>query len=305
MAWARMMSSQGLVKTVDITYIANGVTNKQSVAIGDNILALSFSVPAKSGYTFYGWATSNGSGVRIEAGSADSKASIDRTVYGIYLPTTVSFGYTGGVQTFAAKKGVNYLLTVYGAQGGNASDNVNKDYQVWGGAGGKAAGYFKPTSDMTLYICCGGAGVSAKKKEVCAGGYNGGGYGTGVTWASNMHNAGGGGATHIAKANGILANVASGNVLIVAGGGGGATCAANLQYKYNGGAGGSGASGAYGRGTNGTEGAGGGAGWKGGGSGFYSGGGGGSNYIGGVASGGSAAGQRSGNGAATITIASV
>ena len=155
--------------------------------------------------------------------------------YTIGAPMT--FNYTGEVQSFEAKCSGIYKLELWGASGGTAygygySDKVLKESQVKGGNGGYASGYKQLSLGTTLYMCIGGAGSNASTSESTAlGGYNGGAKGTQsdhkdhVSYETHhVHNAGGGGATHIATTNrGELYNYESytSEILIVAGAGSG------------------------------------------------------------------------------------
>lgn len=128
------------------------------------------------------------------------------TAAGAYLYK--NYAYTGGVQSVTLPKGT-YKLEAWGAQGGTDASGI-------GGHGGYAAGTITLTADTTLYIVVGGAGKAGA--GATSRGYNGGGsagtYGT---------SGGGGGATHFAKATGVLSALKSnkGAVLVVGGGGGG------------------------------------------------------------------------------------
>ena len=151
---------------------------------------------------------------------ATDKAGFTTTVtryLTIYDNTVKNYSYTGGIQTYTVPMDGTYALTVKGARGGYGKSTTYR-----GGYGGMATGQIKLTKGTILYICCGGAGgdgttATANKN---AGGYNGGGntYGT-----SSKYVGSGGGATHIATANGVLSSLSSnkGAVLIVGGGGGG------------------------------------------------------------------------------------
>ena len=159
------------------------------------------------------------------------------------------FSYTGGVQTYDIQSGVQYILEVWGAQGGNA------DSRYSGGKGGYSIGTISSPAAGTLYVCVGGQGTSDNgsysSSTLLSGGWNGG--GAGRAWSgTNRIGGGGGGATHIAKAapssgsNYQLRYYSSNqsDVVIVAGGGGGAS------DNGNGGAGG-GVSGITGSGSGG------------------------------------------------------
>ena len=138
----------------------------------------------------------------------------------------INFDYTGSVQTWEVPVGVTQVkLEVWGAQGGYRSSST------YGGKGGYSVGtYSSVTQGQTLYVYVGGAGgnSSSNSSRVNAGGYNGGGYRYGYK--------GGGGATHIATASGLLKDLSSNRdaVLIVAGGGG-SDGATNKQGMYGGG----------------------------------------------------------------------
>lgn len=151
---------------------------------------------------------------------------------------TVSYNYTGGVQTFIVPAGVTSLqLDVYGAQGRSNSENT-----AAGGRGGRAQGTLAVTPGQIIRIYVGqGGGVST------AGGWNGGGN-AGSTPCSISRGGGGGGASDI-RVGGTGLN----NRVIVAGGGGGA--GGNRNAGCGRGTGGGGGGGWYGGG--------GGAGWPG------------------------------------------
>ena len=231
----------------------------------------------------------------------------------------IDFDYTGDVQTFTAPAAGTYKLEVWGAEGGYRSS------QTYSGKGGYSTGDVTLATGQTIYIYVGGfpgsSNTSQGSSTLLPGGFNGGG--------SRYGYPGGGGATHIATAPGLLSTL-SGNqsaVQIVAGGGGscgssskyglygGGTSGGSASESYGsgggggtqvaGGAGGSGNPGTFGQGGTGLyygsgyAGAGGG-GWYGGGGSYPDGsgdddrgGGGGSGYIGGVTNGQTIAGNAS------------
>ena len=231
---------------------------------------------------------------------------------------SVTFNYTGNVQTFTAPATGEYTLEVWGAEGGTSG---------YGGKGGYAKGTVTLNKGETIYIYVGGQT-----------GWNGGGSGHGLASDS------GGGATDIRRGGQSL-----NDRIIVAGGGGGWGGSSYRPGGHGGGLEGgkgegtgsgrtlreggyggtqtgggrggpgvsSGGAGAFGRGGSQTAGdtrsggGGGGGGWYGGGAGGNDypnyndrddgGGGGGSGYIGGVKNGIMQTGVRSGNGMARIT----
>ncbi|NBY39818.1 MAG: hypothetical protein EBQ66_02655, partial [Flavobacteriia bacterium] len=140
-----------------------------------------------------------------------------------------TFNYTGAVQTFTAPVTATYTLEAWGAKGGGGTNCYGA-----GGNGGYSKGSITLTAGQTIYIGVGQQGYQSSSATA----FNGGGAGN-----ANPGDPGytGGGATHFATANGVLASL-SGNqnsVLLVAGGGGGAaggTCV--CSYQGNGGVGG-------------------------------------------------------------------
>ena len=225
------------------------------------------------------------------------------------------FAYSGEEKTYKVLKTGTYKLEVWGAQGGKANDTYI------GGYGGYSVGTITLNKDDILYINVGGAGSSECVSTDCDGGYNGGGSGKPYTGDHSNYVAGGGGATSISKATGLISNTTMrSSLLIAAGGGAGAYYHTNgAGYSANGSSGG-GATGVAGTpvgytsavGGGGTQSAGGAAGYRGGagsaglggsGSGGSSGGGGG--YFGGGSAGHAGSGGGSGYLASTLTNSSM
>ena len=123
------------------------------------------------------------------------------------------FDYTNAVQELTIPKDGYYLLEVWGAQGGSAT---NSGLTRNGGYGSYSKGLTYLTKDSKLYIVTGGQGSTGNSTSTKSGGYNGGGNGL-------YHGGSGGGATHIATSTGVLSSLVNNkeSVLIVAGGGGG------------------------------------------------------------------------------------
>jgi hypothetical protein len=216
--------------------------------------------------------------------------------------TTVSFNFTGSIQSWTAPAGVTSIsVALRGAGGGN------------GAVGGNVVGTMNVTSGQTYYLLVGGAGTPSGG----AGGYGGGGNG-GIYFGLN----GGGGGGYSGIFTGSTPS--QGNALVIAGGGGGGNqgngagagggntgvTAPGLQgggggTQSAGGVSGTGG-GAFGsqlQGGNSYNGsAGGGGGYWGGGAGID--GGGGSGFVGGLSSvtTNSQGGGSSGNGSIVITV---
>lgn len=168
-------------------------------------------------------------------------------------PTSTTFFYTGGVQTFTAPQTGKYKLEVYGAQGGfhiNSMATMTYSNQK----AGYSVGEIMLEEGDTLYIAVGGQGGFGRIDTAGLGGWNGGGAGgkNKHTTIDTRGGGGGGGATSIYTdliGDGQLKNYSStadrAKVLIVAGGAGGGanTCTADLgcsarEYEYGGSGGG-------------------------------------------------------------------
>ena len=96
----------------------------------------------------------------------------------------ISYGYTGGAQSFTAPADGTYTLEAWGAQGGNGNSST-------GGKGGYAKGNITLKKGQTLYIYVGQAGSKP------TGGWNGG----GSAYNTSLGGGGGGGATFISTEN--------------------------------------------------------------------------------------------------------
>lgn len=243
------------------------------------------------------------------------------------IPEPVEFSYTGNIQEYEVTKTGTYLLEVWGAKGGTASGQYGS---VGGGNGGYASGKIHLTKGQTIYVVVGGQGTGGRGASGgdrrYAGGYNGGGSGHEINGSADWGVAGGGGATHIGKANAVLKDTPVADLIIAAGGGGGGIINSWIPTHWGAGSGGgtegtggggsqtqAGQGGGYGYGgsagwsyNNGYSGGGGGGGYYGGG--WHStnegkGGGGGSGYISGVTDGTMSVGTATfGNGKAAISF---
>ncbi|MCB9232136.1 MAG: HYR domain-containing protein [Bacteroidia bacterium] len=151
--------------------------------------------------------------------------------------TTVTFNYTGAVQTWVVPPGVTSVsIQCYGAQG------RSNQASILGGKGGYSTGTRAVTPGSTVYVNVGGGGGIST-----AGGFNGGGN-AGTSPCTQALGGGGGGASDVRVGGSAL-----GNRVIVAGGGGGA--GGQRLINCGRGTGGGGGGGYYGGG--------GGAGWPG------------------------------------------
>ncbi|MBK8954368.1 MAG: HYR domain-containing protein [Saprospiraceae bacterium] len=133
--------------------------------------------------------------------------------------TTVTFNYTGAMQSWVVPAGVtNISIETYGAQGENSACAGN--YGGFGANGGFASGDLAVTPGQTLYLFVGGQS-----------GYNGGGLAYCCPGAG-CKGGNGGGASDLRVGGILLAN----RVIVAAGGGGGG----GGQNPYQGGDGGAG-----------------------------------------------------------------
>lgn len=147
---------------------------------------------------------------------------------------TVTFDYTGAVQTYTVPAGVtSVFLKAFGAQGAAGAAGGNGSAGGVGGLGGYAEGRLAVAAGSTLSIFVGGAGSGD------AAGFNGGGAGGGTNAG------GGGGASDVRTGAAAVANR-----VLVAGGGGGGGRAGCEAATIGGGAGGAGGGGNGADGTN-------------------------------------------------------
>ena len=116
------------------------------------------------------------------------------------------------MQTFTAPITTNYKIECWGAQGGGYGGHENAP-------GGYSGGWRNISKDQILYVVCGGKGVD-KNHYTDGTSYNGGGISNSTN--ENVNGAGGGGATHIATATGLLRDLVDNQeaIICVAGGAG-------------------------------------------------------------------------------------
>ena len=162
-------------------------------------------------------------------------------VYDLY-----DFRYTGSVEQFIAPVSGTYRLEAWGAQGGDALENISGNQKmdfVEGGKGGYSVGNVFLKKGQIVYVVVGGKGKELNNSPngaIAKGGYNGGGAALSENTRNNQGS--GGGATHFAINNnlGELKNYNNNqdDVLLVAGGGGGSYNSLSIYYYSYGGAGG-------------------------------------------------------------------
>ena len=162
-------------------------------------------------------------------------------VYDLY-----DFRYTGSVEQFIAPVSGTYRLEAWGAQGGDALENISGNQKmdfVEGGKGGYSVGNVFLKKGQIVYVVVGGKGKELNNSPngaIAKGGYNGGGAALSDVTTNNQGS--GGGATHFAINNnlGELKNYNNNqdDVLLVAGGGGGSYNSLTIYYYSYGGAGG-------------------------------------------------------------------
>ena len=144
-------------------------------------------------------------------------------------------------------------MEIWGAQGGNSfgyiseTGETSEPNQHAGGLGGYSSGNYTSLVGKNLYIVVGGSGKKTSYRSYSAsvivepngGGYNGGGSipETAPDQHGDCYCGGGGGATHIALASGLLENLSGelNSILLVAGGGGGSCFYRCNRKVYKGG----------------------------------------------------------------------
>ena len=172
--------------------------------------------------------------------SADTTKNI--TLEQEFTPETITFNYTGAVQTYTIPSGCTKLIVdCVGAAGGKGiyDTGAATPSQITGAKGGRVQCTLTVTAGQTIYLYVGGKGEDAAANSYGskAGGWNGGGKGYalfGQMGSINicMGGSGGGGASDIR-----IGGTALSNRKVVAGGAGG--CFGQTStYKYVGGLGG-------------------------------------------------------------------
>ena len=148
---------------------------------------------------FYAYEVEIPEGFVSSAPDADHKVAVisgRATITNTYQGDHWDYGYTGQVQEFKAEESGYYRLEAWGAQGGYGMHESTKSPSQ---NGAYTAGMIWLDKGQTLYVYVGGQGAHATsgskgKDSNQAGGWNGGGYGTGDR-ADGDAPGGGGGAT--------------------------------------------------------------------------------------------------------------
>jgi hypothetical protein len=228
--------------TVNPTPLLSPVPPNQTVCNGFPTAPVNFTGPVAG--TTFNW-TNNTPSIGLAASGTGNIASFNGTnltnapvtatitVTPVTTPTgTVTFNFTGALQTWVVPSGVTSVnIQAFGAQG-----NANAAGVSFGGLGGSATGTLAVTPGETLFINVGGGGATG-----ATGGFNGGGNGGTTGTCLTALGGGGGGASDVRQVANTLANRR-----IVAGGGGGT--AGNRVVSCARGAGGGGGGGYYGGG---------------------------------------------------------
>ncbi len=137
----------------------------------------------------------------------------------ISFANSISFNYTGNIQTWTVPNGVCWIkIKAWGAGGGGGASIADGSIGGRGGGGGYVEKFLKVTPGDVLTIYVGGGGTGGKTSAGGGGGAGGWGYGNGGNGgnagSTGWSGAGGGGG----GASAILHN---GNLVLIAAGGGG------------------------------------------------------------------------------------
>ena len=169
-----------------------------------------------------------------------------------YLQATWNIPCLSGIVAYTTPYAGKYEFKCWGANGGNgfstyfftgseyreatSAEKTNGSCYSYGGKGGYTYGVLSSLAkNITFFVCVGGAGSNSSTahleiygplvvaQRAVSGGYNGGGNGSERNNGNvYVHNgAGGGGATHIATATGLLQSLTKAQTLMVAGAGAG------------------------------------------------------------------------------------
>lgn len=224
-------------QTITLSYSGNGNTGGSTAAqtatrygAPAGVINPSFTVKVngftRTNYIFTGWKSGNTAYAVGQTVTLSANLTLSAQWY---TAAATNFAYTGGIQTYTVPVTGLYLIKVWGAGGGKGAIGINygsKGAQFSGGYGGYSYYHAILNKGATIYVVCGGKGVSQIHGSTYTSdngnGYNGGGIGnTGTQQYYYGSGGGGGGATHVSTVSGLLSNVSKSNLLAVAGGGGG------------------------------------------------------------------------------------
>lgn len=143
--------------------------------------------------------------------------------------TTVTFAFTGAVQSFTVPPACvnNLTVDVVGAKGGFGYPATHQ-----GGKGGRTTGEFTVSPGQVLNIYVGGIGANGSSSSGGTGGFNGGALG--ALYPGNYSGGGGGGASDIRVSPYSLND----RIIVAGGGGGGAFNYGTTDYDKGGDGGG-------------------------------------------------------------------
>jgi hypothetical protein len=159
----------------------------------------------------------------------------------ITFANSVTFNYTGAVQSWTVPNGVCWIkIKAWGAGGGGGGADCGINTSNYrGGGGGYVEKLLKVTPGDVIQIYVGQGGVGASANPPSTGGSGGWGYSSGGAGGNGPSGTGGGGG----GGGGSSAILHNGNVILVAAGGGGAgganwvsACGNSLGYPGVGGA---------------------------------------------------------------------
>ena len=89
----------------------------------------------------------------------------------LYASTTITFDYTGDIQTWVVPDGVSSItVEAYGASGG---EGCFEGTTYTGGLGAYVISTFDVSAGEDVYVVVGGEGSSESSDEIVYGGYNG------------------------------------------------------------------------------------------------------------------------------------
>ncbi len=198
----------------------------------DGTFTFSSQVVTGSAYAVTVASSSGGSSCTVTDGAGTvASAAITNVAVVCKCSGSVTFGYTGALQSFAVPTCAKSItVDAYGAEGGK-STGENGGLSFPGGKGERAKGTFTPKAGDVLSILVGGKGTDSK----CGSGGGGGSFVTSTSSGLLLAAGGGGGGFHCIALGGV--NGVNGNVT-TSGGGGSCTPTRTATVGGSGGSGG-------------------------------------------------------------------